>query len=115
MSYKEINIRSFGADSVATEIMYEIAAARADAVEIIRFNIFYGLDADTMNEGKKIYSSAIRLLKNMKQKGSIQFIATSDSFESGSTESSFLYNKYPSLFESSPVAEEGKSFIYVKL
>ena len=115
MSYREINLRSASADAVATEIMYEIASCRADGVELIRFNISYGINLEAMNEVKKILSSATRLLKNMKQKGSIQFIATSDSFESGSTESSFLYNKYPELFEGSAVLDAGDNYIFVKL
>ena len=115
MSYKEINLRSNGTDTVATEIMYEIAAARADGVELVRFNISIGEDTEESSEMKKIVSSATRLLKNMKQKGSIQFIATPDSFKSGSMESSFLYNKYPELFENSDIRAEDKNYIFVKL
>lgn len=115
MSYKEITLRSVSVDTQATEIMYEIAACRADRVELIRFNISYGISAEAMNETKKMFSSAVRLLKNMKQKGSIQFIATPDSFESGSTESIFLYNKYPDLFEGSDAMQNGDSYIFVKL
>lgn len=115
MSHKEINLRSKSQDAAATEIMYEIAACRADGIELIRFNISYGDSNESITEGKRILSSIVRTLKNMKQKGSIQFIATPDSFESGSTESSFLYNKFPSLFSSKPTCSEDESFIYVKL
>ena len=115
MSYKEINIRSQSADAAVTEIMYEIAACRADAVELIRFNISYASSEGTMNEGKKIFSHAIRTLKNMKQKGSVQFIATEVDFATESTESNFLYNKYPEIFNSTPVARENEEYIYVKI
>lgn len=115
MSYREINLRSVSADAAATEIMYEIAAARADGVELIRFDISYSDGSKTITEWKRIVSSAIRLLKGMKQKGSIQFIATPESFEVGSTESSFLYNKYPSVFETAPTVANGEIFIFVKL
>ena len=115
MSYREINLRSVSADAVATEIMYEIAAARADGVELIRFDISYSDGSKTMIDGKRIISSAIRVLKGMKQRGSVQFIATPESFENGSTESSFLYNKYPSIFETAPTVRDGESFIFVKL
>ena len=80
MSYKEILLRSRTADAAVTEIMYEIAACRADGVELIRFNISYGNAMESMNEVGKIISALLRTLKNMKQKGSIQFLATPDSF-----------------------------------
>ncbi len=115
MSYKEILLRSRTADAAVTEIMYEIAACRADGVELIRFNISYGNAMESMNEVGKIISALLRTLKNMKQKGSIQFLATPDSFINGSTESSFLYNKYPSIFSSAPSCTDGDSFIFVKL
>lgn len=115
MIYKEILLRSKSADAAVTEIMYEIAACRADGVELIRFNISYGDDMESMNDGGKIISLLLRTLKNMKQKGSIQFIATPDSFKMGSTESSFLYNKYPSLFSTAPTCADGESFVFVKL
>ncbi len=115
MSFKEINIRSLSADGVITELMYEIAACRADGVELARFNICSSSSDIAEGEGRKIFSAITRTLKGMKQKGSIQFFATKKSFAEGSTESSFLINKYPSLFASSPAYEEGEEFIYVKL
>ena len=115
MSYKEINLRSNGTDTVATEIMYEIAAARADGVELIRFNISIGEDTEESSEMKKIVSSATRLLKNMKQKGLIQFFATEKSFSNGSTEASFLMNKYSDSISLGDNKGGEVSYIYVKI
>ena len=39
MSYKEINLRALTPESAVTEIMYEIAACRADNIDLIRINI----------------------------------------------------------------------------
>ena len=114
MCFKEINLRSVTPDGAVTEIMYEIATCRADGVELIRFNISLSNSFDNM-EVRKILPNVIRTLKNMKQKRSIQFIATPESFENKSTESRFLSNKYPHLFESIPVVKEDESFIFVKL
>ena len=36
MSYKEINLRSSTTEGANTEIMYEIATARADLIDLIR-------------------------------------------------------------------------------
>ncbi len=115
MNYKEIKLRATSPEAAATEIMYEIAACRADRVEVIRFNISYGTAAEEDNTSKKIIASVQKLLRNMKQKGSVQFIATPECFAAGSTESSFLYNKYPSIFDSIPSANEGETYVFVKI
>lgn len=115
MNYKEIKLRAKSPEAAATEIMYEIAACRADRVELIRFNISYVEEAEEVNTSKKILAAVLKLLRNMKQKGSVQFIATPESFAAGSTESRFLYNKFPSIFDSTPSANEGETFVFVKI
>ena len=115
MSFKEINIRALQSDAAITEIMYEIAAARVDGVELIRFNLCSDGSEESISAVQKVYSALIRTLKRMKQKGSIQFIATEQSFADRETESIFLANKYPDLFESDPTASESDKFIFVKI
>lgn len=115
MIYKEIYIRSLLPDAASTELMYEIAGCRADGIELVRFNISYGTDDHAVGDTKKTFSSLIRTLKLMKQKGSIQFFATGNSFLTGSTEAIFLFNKYSDLLSSMPKAGEGEEFIYVKI
>ncbi len=112
MVLKKILLRSNLPEHLATEIMYEIAAARADGAELIR------IETSTSEDGasvyKKLYSSLIRLLKGMKDDGRIQFFATKDNFDSLSTEAVFLQNKYPTHFESIS-SEDGKDYLYIKL
>ena len=110
MSYKEINLRSLTSESVVTEIMYEIATARADMVDLIRINSVCHM-AEEAFDSKKVFSSIIKLLKTMKQNGSIHFFATLDSFNRSTTEAVFLQNKYPELFSVQPSGE----FVYIKL
>ncbi len=114
MSYKEIKLRARTPDATSTEIMYEIAAARADLIDLVRINIFYEEDAEGNTDFNRVYTSIIKLLKNMKQKGSIQFYATRDSFGRYTTEAVFLQNKYPELFSVEPKIDNG-DFIYVKI
>lgn len=114
MSYKEIKLRTRTPESASTEIMYEIAACRADGVDLIRINISYDEDGGNNTEFKRIISVIIKLLRNMKQKGSVQFFATADSFRLATTEAVFLQNKYPGLFSVQPEANDG-AFIYVKI
>ncbi len=113
MSYKEINLRSLTPDGAVTEIMYEIATARADMVDLIRINSLCR-EAEEANDSKKVFSSITRLLKTMKQNGSIHFFATQDSFARSTTEAVFLQNKYPELFSVQPEVENGE-FVYIKL
>lgn len=113
MSYKEINLRSSTTDGANTEIMYEIATARADLIDLIRINLVSN-EEDESIDLRKLFSSVIRLLKNMKQGGSIHFFATEDSFIRGTTEAVFLQNKYPELFFVQPKVENGE-FVYIKL
>ena len=113
MSYKEINLRSLTPEGTVTEIMYEIATARADRVDLIRINSVCHKTEESF-DSKKVFSSIIRLLKTMKQNGSIHFFATLESFNRSTTEAVFLQNKYPELFSVQPEVENGE-FVYIKL
>lgn len=112
MSYKEINLRALTPESAVTEIMYEIAACRADNIDLIRINILE--NAEDYSDFKKIISSLIKLFKKMKQKGSIQLFATAESFNKSTTEAVYLQNKYPQLL-SSPTQPQTGAYIYIKI
>lgn len=112
MSYRELTLRSVTPDGADTEIMYEIAGCRVDSVDIFRLNIN---DNGENPESKRLVSSVIRLLRNLKQKGTIQFFATRVDFISSSTEAIFLQNKYPDLFDPMPAECDGVMYIFVKI
>jgi hypothetical protein len=105
--YKIIDLKSDNVDSMTTEIMFEVAGARADRNELVRLNI----KSDEM----KMYDSVLRLLKGMKQKGLIQFFATEKSFADGSTEASFLINKYQDIISFTDNNGGEVPFIIVKI
>ena len=105
--YKIIDLKSDNVDSMTTEIMFEVAGARADGNELIRINI-------SSNE-TKMYDAAIKLLKSMKQKGIIQFFATEKSFLNGSTEASFLMNKYYDIISLADNGSGEVSYIFIKI
>lgn len=111
MIYRNIEIKGATQESCATEIMYEIAAGRADGIELIRFDLSEGRFSDPSDE-KKVTSSILRLLKGMKEKGAIQLIATKDSFNVGTTEAVYLLNKYPDIISAEEINGD---FIYVKI
>ena len=113
MLYKELTLRANMPEDISTEIIYEVAVARADRAEFLRINILNEETGDV--SFKKRYSTLIRILKNMKSDGRIQFFATKESFRLLNTEAIFLQNKYPSHFDYTNLLEENGDFIYIKL
>jgi len=113
MILKEIDLRSCVKENAETEIMYEVASARADDIELIRINL--KSSAEQESGLNKLLAVLIRLLKNMKQNGQIQFYAVPESFSKMSTEAVFLINKYPVIFKNIPTSEENGQFIFIKL
>lgn len=109
MKIKTIQLISPFGDEALTEMLFEIASARADGAELLR------VDLDSRDENStKLMQFLIRKLKAMKQKGQVQFFASADSFEKSSTEAVFLLNKYPTHFEGIST-DKSENYIYVKL
>ena len=113
MIYKEITLASIERTSIDTELMYEIATARADGVELLR--IFISSDpTDERRAPHKISANLIRRLKILKESGLIQLYADKRDFSVMSTQAHFLINKYPQLFDVMP-SDEGNEYFYVKI
>jgi hypothetical protein len=108
MIIKRIDLKSTSNDAVHTEILFEVAAARADGCELVRFDIKPNEDSNYPIE--RLYDGVLRVVKSLKQKNLIQFYATGESFVNATTEASFLINKYPDLIETT-----GEYFVYFKL
>ncbi|MBE6534312.1 MAG: hypothetical protein E7678_05015 [Ruminococcaceae bacterium] len=111
MIYKEITLRADLPEQVSTEIMFEIASARADSTELLCINIFN--EDKSYDFQKKHRAAVIKGLKALKGEGKIQLYATSDSFLEKKTEAYFLQNKYPYIFTNEYACDENK--IYVKI
>lgn len=75
-------------DKIQTEILYYLASVRAEKCEILVISF--------ENETDKVLSYAMKILKSLKQKGSIDFFIRSSALES-STEGSYILNKYPEI------------------
>ena len=110
MKYIVINLQGTEPSEITTEIMFELAGAKIDGAELVRFNI----ENATEDSGKKRCSAMLKVLKSMKSAGKIQFFATPDSFAGEKTEAVFLVNKYPELFERREV-DNNIMYAYVKL
>lgn len=111
---KEILLKSSTKEGLETEVMYEIATAKVDSIELIKIGIKLPDAEDCRAESNKLISSLIRVLKNMKADGRIQFFATEENFAKQTTEAVFLLNKYPTYFESIKLCS-GERNIYVKI
>ncbi len=110
MKFEVIEIKSTKGADLDTEIKFAIASARADNLELLRFDI-----KREEEEFLKSYNAAIRILKRMKSAGQIQFLATPGSFSNSNPEAQFLINKYPAYMENIPPVSDGEAYIYVKL
>ncbi len=115
MSYKEIELRANTPEAANTEVMYEIAACRADNIDLIRIDIVCNGSKNEKYNSKRVIQSIIKLLRSMKEKGRIQFFADAEDFRVLSTEAVFLQNKYPSLFSAAPEEKLGEALLYIKL
>ena len=111
MLFRELDLRAQLPEQIATEIMFEIASAKVDGVELLCFQI--NNKEDLLLE--KYRSTILRNLKKMKSDGAIQLFATSESFKTQKTEAYFLQNKYPTIFNSISDYSEIESKIYIKI
>ena len=112
MKYKTIVLESKKRDSILTELRFNVASARVLGTELLRIDIPTGEDPDEM---RRIYSASLRILKEMKQDGSIQLYATCASFGAETTEAKYLMNKYPEIFDENNIDRIMQGSIYIKV
>lgn len=85
-------LKNTAAESIATEVMFNVASERVQKSELLKFAV----DAELPEEKKqKVLAVAIRILRGMKKQGRIQLFATPEDFEGQTTVASYLSNKYP--------------------
>ena len=113
MYFREFTLRADLSEQIATEILFELASARVDGIEVLCINIFNEEKEYSLPE--KHQSTVVKTLKKLKENGKIQLFATGDSFKLQKTEAFFLQNKYPDLFDSSLVYCLGENKIYIKI
>lgn len=112
MSYKEINLQNYSAKEIKTEIMFEVVSERVSGTELLKINI---RKADDERTYLRAVATVHRMLKQMKQRGAIQFFATPKSFSENSTEAKYLLNKYPEMLSNPQDESEAETFVYVRI
>ena len=109
MVFSTFNLSSDKSMDIDTEIRFAIATARADGMELLRFDI------KREDDILKSFNATIRILKKMKLSGQIQFIATPSSFTNSDAEAEFLRNKYPQCLGNISIVSGNEAFVFVKL
>ena len=104
-----IVLKNTSPDSIATDVMFNIASERACGAEILKLFISAEIDAAKRD---KMFSAVQKLLRGMKKQGRIQFFACLDDFTEATTEAQFLKNKYP---EQEFFSSEEIHFIIVRI
>ena len=113
MSYKIIELKGRNTQTSYTELLFEIASAKAGGIKLIRFNIKAAVNEAEAKDVKKMISSLIKTLKQMKSKGQIQLFATPTSFEKTTTEAVFILNKHPYVISEIKPDESLEFFFYI--
>ena len=92
-----------------TEIKYSVVSAKYDKYELMLIKI---LNSDDEKDNDRRVFCATKVLRALKKNGDIQFFLSAEAIDLGSTEASYLKNKYPDEINK---REEGYSLIFVKL
>ena len=95
MNLKKCLLEHMDLGYLMTELRYNIAAARAEGAELVRFE----LTTEEERSRRRRYTSVLFRLRQLKREGIIQFFATEDDFANNTTEAVYLLNKYPELSE----------------
>ena len=109
--FKKVVIECKNDTRVETEIVFNIAGARATGNKLIRLDLVNEAKNSVFNHQKQIMLS---LLREMKRDGRIQFFATEVSFEKMKLEAQFLYNKFEEFIDLSKDSEKNL-FVYILL
>ena len=103
MNCKKCALDYMKPDYLMTELRFNIAAARAEKMELI----YLELVAEEDRVRRRQYTSVLVRLRELKREGVIQFFAAEGDFSDSTTEAVYLLNKYPELSELANLAGEG--------
>ena len=90
MKFKSHEISAKTQANIGTELSFEVASARAQGIEILRFDI-----SDSEKEKLAVYAE--KKLRALKRCGRIQLFILASELINESTEAEYLKNKYPQI------------------
>ena len=105
---KEYLISGSTMSDINTEVRFNVAAARADKADIIRFIISKSNDE---RDNQRLLFCFFKVLRSMQKSGLIQFYVKDEDLEEMTTGALFLKNRFGDEIISS---KEGFVYVYVK-
>ena len=110
MIYYKVQLRERNYSALLTEIIFNVATAKAEAAELVRFDI----GKPTDKNDTKAYPAALRIMKYAKKRGIIQIYLNDEMLKSNSTEALYIKNLYGDFIEGE-IRPEGFDYIYVRI
>lgn len=105
---KEYLVSGTTLSDINTEVRFDVAAARADKTDIIRFKL---PKSDDDKNNKRLLFCFIKVLRSMQKTGLIQFYVKDEDLEAMTTGALFLKNRFGDDIIPSP---DDYTYVYVK-
>lgn len=109
--YNKYQITQIDPKASETEAYYYMACARERGEELLCLCFSYSDDKAL----RRVFLNALKLLKNYKQAGKITLYIPHDKIQESTTETKYLFNKYPSLENDSFLFSPSSPYILVRL
>ena len=109
--YNKYQITQIEPKASETEAYYHIACARERGEELVCLCFGYSDEKALL----KVYQNTLKILKNYKRSGKISLYIPYDSFCDATTETKYLFNKYPHLEGDSFLTNPDFPFVLVRL
>ena len=90
MNYLLSDLNGIEKNELASRLMFDVATARNSNFSLLKFIII-------KQDNEKIQKAITSALRALKKKGKITFFVSSLDFSKSSTETEYLFNKYPEL------------------
>ncbi len=110
MEYSIFDLKYDKSSEITTEIMFNVASARAAGAKLIRFNISFNEDPAVT---EKRIKHTFKTLRNMKKAGKLECFVTKEDLKGSSTEAAYMYNRFGKHIDVSDEACE--EVIYISL
>ncbi len=94
MNYNTFVLKNPIENTLATEIMFNVASERANRKELLFLSVFSEL---TERDRSRLILNAAKLLRRMKKQGKIQLFVTPEDYSKSTTEAKYMQNKYPDI------------------
>lgn len=109
MHYKTEAITATVYDAVYTEVLFHIACARAEGVDVLCLTVRRDLPA-----APKVTAHIEKTLRQFKRRGLLQMFVTRTGLSEGSTECSYLLNKYPDVADTAEYGDACVEPFYIR-